>query len=82
MVYRMKNKRLSWAELASILIPKVAVCPDNHPAARTSSDKVGNEQNLLTNICRFYPRRAENLFLDFEMMEDDLHVRQPQWKMS
>ena len=42
--------QLSWAELALILFPPAR--PPTRPPTRTSSEIAGNQQNLLSNICR------------------------------
>ena len=62
--------QLSWAESTLMLIN-----PATRPPVRTISEKAGNEQNLLFNICRSTLAELKTIFGNFNMVEDDIHER-------
>jgi hypothetical protein len=81
----------SWAELALFLIspttypalPPPHILRNHHhiscaATTRASSEIAGNDQNLLTNICRSTLVKLKTI----EKIEDDLHGRLLKWKMT
>ena len=51
--------QLSWAELVLILFPPAPARPPGWPPGRTSSEIIGNQQNLLSNNCSSTPVEHE-----------------------
>ena len=72
--------QLSWAELALILFPPAPARPPGRPPGRTSSEIIGNQQNLLSNNCRSTPVEHETILKMWKTtsMEDNLNGGGPQ----